>query len=98
MAGRQGVSAAVLENPNEDGRFQHNSYDVSELAFSDSFVGSCLFASVFEFCQRNDTRNDTRTECLRSSKRLCASQEWPAPRILARSSEVLHQHSPREFG
>ena len=55
MPGRQGVFTAVFRNPKKDERFQHNSHDVSELAFSDSFVGSRLFASVFGFCQCNDT-------------------------------------------
>lgn len=68
LAGRQGVFAAVFRNPNEHGRFQHNAHDVSELAFSDSVVDSRPFTSVFGSCQRNDTRNDTRTEPL--SKRL----------------------------
>jgi hypothetical protein len=45
-AGRQGVFTAVSRNPNKDGHFQHNSHDVSELAFSGSFVGSaCLLLS-----------------------------------------------------
>src|SRR5262245_49542896 len=33
-----------------------------DLGFSDAFVSSRLFASVFGFCHGNDTRNDTRTE------------------------------------
>jgi hypothetical protein len=67
LAGRQGVFRPISRNPNKDGRFQDNSHKVSELAFSDSFVGPRLFASVFGFCQCNDTRNDTRRERLRSS-------------------------------
>ena len=62
LAGRQGVFTAAFRDPNRDGRFQHNSHDVSELAFLGFFVGSRLFASVFGFCQRNDTRNDTRRD------------------------------------
>ena len=69
LAGRQGVSAAGLENPNEYVLSGHNSHDVSELAFSDSRVGSRLFATVFGFCQRNDARNVTRTGPLPSSTR-----------------------------
>ena len=49
-----------FRNLNKDGPFQHNSHEASDLAFSDSFVGFRLFASVFRFCQRNDTRNVTR--------------------------------------
>src|ERR1700704_6406781 len=69
LAGRQGVFTAVFRNPNKDRRFQHNWHDVSELAISNFFVDSRLLASVFGFCQRNDTRNDTRPERLPSSSR-----------------------------
>jgi hypothetical protein len=69
VAGRLGVIARAFRNLNKEGRFQHNWHDVSELALSDSFVGSRLLASVFGFCQCNDTRNDTRPERLPSSSR-----------------------------
>src|SRR5438128_2712009 len=64
LAGRQGVSAPVSRNPKKDGPFQPNPYEASDLAFPDSFVGFRLFASVFRFCPRNDTRNVTRREGL----------------------------------
>jgi hypothetical protein len=48
-------------NPNEYRLFQWNSRNASDLAFSNSFVGFRLFATFVVFCQRNDTRNDTRT-------------------------------------
>jgi hypothetical protein len=64
LAGRQGVFALAFRNPNKDWSFQHNSHQASELAFSDSFVGFHLFASIFGFCQCNDTRNVTRREGL----------------------------------
>jgi hypothetical protein len=50
----------VSRNPNECGFFHWNSRRANDLASSNSFVGLPLFASVFWFCQRNDTRNDTR--------------------------------------
>src|SRR3989338_6726265 len=65
MAKRVGFFQAASRNPSKDGPFQPNSHSASDLAFADSFVGSRLFASVFSFCQRNDTRNDTRREGLR---------------------------------
>ena len=60
LAGRQGVSGLAFRNPNKDRPFQHNSHEASELAFSDSCVSFRPFASVFGFCQRDDTRNVTR--------------------------------------
>ncbi len=67
MAGRQGVLRPALRNLNKRPAFEDNSHGVSELAFSDSFVGSGRLASAFGFCQCEDTRNDTRAERLRSS-------------------------------
>jgi hypothetical protein len=64
LAGRQGVSALASRNLNKHGPFQANSHSASDLAFSDSVIGFRPFASVFGFCQRNDTRNDTRRERL----------------------------------
>jgi hypothetical protein len=69
LAGRQGVSTAAFENLNKDGPFSLKPHDPNDLAFSDSFVGFRLFASVFEFCQRNDTRNVTHRESLLSFSR-----------------------------
>jgi hypothetical protein len=54
LGGRESLPL-VSENPNKDERFQQNSHGVSKLASSDSFVSSRLFASVFSFCQCNDT-------------------------------------------
>jgi hypothetical protein len=69
LAGRQGVSAAALGNPNRDNELRRKPLDRSDLAFSDSFVGFHLFASIFWFCQRNDTRNVTHRESLLSFSR-----------------------------
>ena len=70
LAGRQGVFSPISGNPNEDGRVSRKPRGASNLAFSSSFVGFRLFASIFVLCQRNDTRNDTRRERLefRSAK------------------------------
>lgn len=62
-----GVFEPASQNPNKDGPFQPNSHNASDLAFADSFVRLRLFASVFGFCQRNDTRNVTRRDRLRGS-------------------------------
>ena len=51
--------------PNEYGHFQAKSHGISNLALADCVVRFRLFASVFEHCQRNDTRNDTRPKRLR---------------------------------
>ena len=64
LAGRQGFFQLISRKPNEHGHFRHNRHDVSELALSYSFVRFSLVAFVFEFFQRNDTRNDTRRERL----------------------------------
>jgi hypothetical protein len=47
--------------------FSINVFQGSDLPPLDDFVGFRLFASVFGFCQRNDTRNVTRRERLPSS-------------------------------
>jgi hypothetical protein len=62
MAGRQGVSAVAFRNSNKHEPFQRNWHEVSDLTFSDSFVGFRLFTVVFRFFQRNDTRNVARRE------------------------------------
>ena len=93
-----GVLERVSKNPNEDGPFSLNSHDASDLAFSDSFVLLRPFASVFGFRQRNDTRNVTRREPLRSllrrntytcSSRSSAESMLASARLLsARTSNV----------
>jgi hypothetical protein len=80
LAGRQGVFARASEDPNKDWSFQHNSHEASELAFSDSFVGFHLFASIFGFCKCNDTRNVTRRERL---------PEFSCQRILGNRSAMM---------
>src|SRR6266513_397061 len=67
MAERVGVLHTVSRNPHEDGLFQCNSHTGCDLAFSDAVVGFRLFASVFGFCERDDTRNVTRCDHLLSS-------------------------------
>ena len=67
MAGRQGVSAAALRNPNKDNELRRKPLDRSDLAFSDFSLRFRLFAPVFGFYQRNDTQNVTRRERLRSA-------------------------------
>ncbi len=63
--GRQGFFWPIARNPNRDRLFSRKPRGTSHLAFSSSFGGFRLFASVFVLCQRNDTRNDTRREGLR---------------------------------
>jgi hypothetical protein len=59
-----GILFAYFKKPNKHGLFSRKPRRASNLAFSSSFVGVRLFTSVFVFCQRNDTRNDTRRETL----------------------------------
>jgi hypothetical protein len=91
MAGRQGVFRPVSRNPNEERNFQHISLDVSELAFSNSFVASRLSASDFGFCECNDTRNDTRRE--RSPESSCRNGLTSSVAAVARMPGV---HEPGE--
>ena len=65
MAERVGFFARDSQNPNEDGLFSLNSQKVSDLASSDFFVCFRPLASIFRFCQRNDTRNVTRWSSFR---------------------------------
>jgi hypothetical protein len=69
LAERVGVFEAVSENLNEYGLFRHNARGINDLASSSIFLRLRLFASVFRFSQRNDTRNDTRRERLPRSPR-----------------------------
>jgi len=69
LAGRQGVSADALENPNKDSELRRKPLDRSELGFSDFSLRFRPFAPVFGFFQCNDTRNVTRRERLPSSSR-----------------------------
>jgi hypothetical protein len=64
LAERVGVFQPVSRDPNRDGHFQYNSREANNLAFADSVIRFRPFASVCEFSQRNDTRNDTRRERL----------------------------------
>jgi hypothetical protein len=64
VAGRQGVSWSISRNTNKDGPFSRKPRHASNFASSSSFVFFRRFASVFGFCQRNDTHNDTRHEGL----------------------------------
>jgi hypothetical protein len=57
-----GILSAGMRNSNKDGPLRGDPHQANNLAFSDSFVGFRLFAPVFGFCQRSDTRNDTRTK------------------------------------
>jgi len=61
---------------------QRNSQEVSDLTFSDSFVGFRPFTFVFRFFQRNDTRNVTRREnppgLSRRNTYACLSRSRPA--------------------
>ena len=54
-----GVEAVVFKKP---GAFSINVFQTSNLPPLDCFVDCRWFASVFGFCQRNDTRNVTRRE------------------------------------
>ena len=93
MAGRQGVFAPAFRNPNKNWPFHHNSYDASELAFLDSFVRFRPFASVFVFCQRNDTRDDTRRKGLSSFLvSECFGESSVSPQSV-HSNESLHARS-----
>jgi hypothetical protein len=58
LAGRQGVSWSISRNTNKDGPFSRKPRHASNFASSSSFVGFRRFASVFGFCQRNDTRHE----------------------------------------
>src|SRR5438552_526639 len=69
LAGRQGFFWPISRNPNKDGLFSNKPHDINNFAFSSSFVGFRLLASIFVLCQHNDTRNDTRREGL--PKSLC---------------------------
>ena len=57
-------SLRCLTKPQEIGAFSPNVSRISDLSRPDRFVGFRPFAVVFEFLQRNDTRNDTRGEKL----------------------------------
>ncbi len=59
---RVGVFKPVSRNPNNYWPFSLKPHVSSNLGFADSVVGSHPFASVCGFCNRNDTRNDTRRE------------------------------------
>lgn len=69
VAEKEGVFQPISRNRNEYGLFSHNSCEASDLAFADFFVRLRLFAWVFGFCQRHDTRNDTRGNVLREDLR-----------------------------
>ena len=60
---------ARFKKLNKDGLFSLKPHDTSDLAFSDSFIRFHPFASVFGFCQCNDTRNVTRFDRLPGSPR-----------------------------
>jgi hypothetical protein len=84
---RVGVFQLASRNTNKDGAFSLKPHDRSDLASSDPFVGFRLFASVCEFCQRNDTRNDTRENVLREDLRGCCTRA--AVRIRRRTDADL---------
>ena len=47
LAGRQGVSPAVLRNPNKGGHLSLKPHNARDLDVSDSFAGFRPFVSVF---------------------------------------------------
>jgi hypothetical protein len=55
----------TLTHLNEDQPFSFKAHASSDFASWHLFVGFRLFAFVFGFCQRDDTRNVTRREGLR---------------------------------
>jgi hypothetical protein len=67
LAERLGFFPQALRNPNKGRHFHSKSKDASILALADSFARFRLFASVFEFWQRNVTRSVTRRERLAQS-------------------------------
>jgi hypothetical protein len=83
LAGRQGVFAEVLGNAN----LSSNSHEGSELASSDFFEGFRHFASLFEFCERNDTHAaDLPTS---SRRKLAERQGGGALRSTAAADDTL---------
>jgi hypothetical protein len=76
VAERVGFFEPASRNPNRHGLFQRNSHNASSLAFANSVAGSYRFASICGFCQRNDTRNDTRRNRLRGSSSMICAQTF----------------------